>query len=115
VAVAKQSGEVFRIEGFKDSLQEFNRLAKSYQVTLKTDLQADNYFGLYLRVDPENYQLEPTKFLLPLKQLAEWRFNENYEDFESAEPHFDQWWRENEPYLKRLSLRQKINATATAL
>ena len=111
VAVATQTGEVFRIGGFNDAQQEFNRLARTYQVRLQNEPQAEDYVSLYLLVDPLSYHLERTQFLFALKQLAERRFDGNNDDFEFREEKFDQWWHKNEAVAKRLSLKQETRAT----
>jgi hypothetical protein len=111
VAVSSRSGDTYRIAGFKDSQREFNRLAKSYQIRLRNELQAQEYARLYLKLDPQNYRLTQTPSLLLLKQLAERRFGEQYADFAQGDVRFEEWWNKHESALAHLSLEEKILTT----
>jgi hypothetical protein len=111
VAVASESGDTFRIGGFKDSQQEFNRLARSYEVKLSNEFQAQEFASLYMRLDPVNLRLVQTPSLLQLKQLAESRFDDDYKNFALAELSFDRWWSKQQGALARLSLGLKTVAT----
>lgn len=110
VAVANAPGGVFRIGGFKDSQSEFSRLAKYYNVKLRSEFQAQEYAGLYLRLDPAHYQLVQTTSLLQLKQLAEREFDDNYKGFSSGETRLNQWWAKHESALSRMSFKQTTTA-----
>lgn len=111
VAVANATGETFRISGFKDSQTEFNRLAKYYNVKLRTEVQAQEFANLYLQLDPVHYRLAQAASLLQLKQLAEKQFNNYYKAFSSAETRFNQWWTKHESALNRMSFRETSTTT----
>jgi hypothetical protein len=111
LAVASGSGEVFRIAGFKDSQREFNRLAKTYQVKVGNELQAREYADLYLRLDPPNNRVVRSPSLLSLKQLAESRFDDYYNEFLSAESRFNRWWKRHGRAVTRISFAESITKT----
>lgn len=90
VAVSRSSGEVYRISGFKDSNDEFNRLASAYRIRTGEDNQALRYADLFLRATRE--LLELPKSVLDLKQLVERKFNASYSNFGVGEKHFEVWW-----------------------
>jgi hypothetical protein len=71
VVVSGDSGEAFRIAGFKDSRDEFNRMAKALYLRVWDDSGALQYAELYREVDPTNLRLELPKSDLESKQLAE--------------------------------------------
>src|SRR5438552_4309351 len=80
VAVAPQTGDSFRISGFQDAQNEFNRLAKTYEVKVRNELQARDYANLYLQVDPLHYRIDKIQSLLSLKQVAEKKFADINQD-----------------------------------
>lgn len=110
VVVSRDSGDVFRISGFKDSRDEFNRMAKAFSIRVTDDSDALRYAELYRAVDPTNLRLELPNTNLELKQLAEKRFYYSfYPDFNRAETRFDEWWKTERKGL----LRQTLGPIAT--
>lgn len=114
VAVSQDYGDVFRISGFKDSRDEFDRMAKAFHIRVSDDSDALRYSELYHDVDPTNLRLELPKSNLELKQLAEKRFFESfYPDFRTAESHFDQWWKNAREGLVHQSLGSIVSKTSS--
>lgn len=110
VVVSRDSGNVYRVSGFKDSLDEFNKMAKTFSIRITDDSDALRYDELYRAVDPTNLRLELPNTNLELKQLAEKRFYYSfYPDFNRAETRFDQWWKSEQKGL----LQQTLGPIAT--
>jgi hypothetical protein len=110
VVVSRNSGDVFRIQGLKESRDEFNRMAKAFSIHVTDDSDALRYAELYRALEPTNLMLELPNTNLELKQLAEKRFYDSfYPDFNRAESRFDEWWKIERAGL----LRQTLGPIAT--
>ncbi len=114
VVVSRGSGDAFRISGFKDSQNEFNRMAKAYQIKVSTDWSASQYLELYRDVDPANARIEMPNSNLEFKQLAEKRFGYAYSDFDTADVHFDHWWKNTKTRMIGHTFGPIISHTKTA-
>lgn len=110
VVVSRDSGDIFRIEGLKESRDEFNRMAKAFSIRVTDESDALRYVELYRALEPTNLMLELPNSNLELKQLAEKRFYYTfYPDFNRAEARFDEWWKAERKGL----LRQTLGPIAT--
>jgi len=104
VAINPRSGSLHRIQGFKDSLAEFNKLMTEANVKVLTSDQAEAVAGFYREVNPQRASLVPLSSLLDLKQAAErhcqaFPFNPNEKNFEA-------WWRRAKPLYADVPFRQ---------
>jgi hypothetical protein len=106
VAINPGSGSLYRIQGFKDSPAEFNKLMTEANVKVLTSDQAGAVAGFYREVNPQRAPLVPLSSLLDLKQAAErqcqtFPFNPNEKNFEA-------WWRHAKPLYADASFRQTL-------
>jgi hypothetical protein len=91
VAVSPVTGTAYRIQGFSDSLAEFEKLMKEANVRVSSAEQAEAVAGFYRSVNPERRSMTPLLSLLDLKQAAERQCQPV--PFDPNEREFEAWWK----------------------
>ena len=97
VAVSSESGIAYRVSGFEDSRQEFNRMASDLHVRLTKAEDARRYgsFFLLLLYGPETNMDGPPVRLVEtdysIRRAAEDDFHWSYKESE-YEKRLDSWW-----------------------
>ena len=104
VAINPASGSLNRIQGFPDSIAEFNKLMKEANVKVLGADQAEAVADFYREVNPQRRSMTRIAGLLELKQAAEWQcqsvpFDPNEKDFEA-------WWKRGKPLYASASFKQ---------
>jgi hypothetical protein len=104
VAINPASGSLYRIQGFPDSLAEFNKLMAEANVEVLGLDQAEAVADFYREVNPQRRSMARIPGLLELKQAAEWQcqtvpFDPNEKDFEA-------WWKHAKPLYSGASFKQ---------
>jgi hypothetical protein len=105
IAINPASGNLYRIRGFKDSLDEFNKLMTEANVKVLTTDQAEAVANFYREVNPEkHYSIVPLSTLLDLKQTAERQCQEF--PFDPNNKNFDTWWKRAKPLYQDVQFKQ---------
>jgi hypothetical protein len=104
VAVNRVDGSVYRIQGFRDSKAEFNKLMSAVKVKISSLDQAEALADFFRTVNPEHYSMTRISGLLDLKQAAERQcqavpFDPNEKDFEA-------WWKHTKPPYEKVRFDQ---------
>jgi hypothetical protein len=104
IAVSPVNGAAYRIQGFTDSLAEFEKLMKEANVKVSSPEQADAMADFYRAVNPERRSMTPLSSLLDLKQAGERQcqavpFDPNERDFEA-------WWKHAKTAYANVSFQQ---------
>jgi hypothetical protein len=105
LAISASSGEEFRVSGFRDSHDEFNRLLNAYGVSISRDSQANDLFDLYLQLNPKVGRTFLGSFL-QAKQEAEKAFVESHKNFAEAQRLFEKWWAGQRDFLSRIDFQK---------
>lgn len=115
VAVSRESGIAYRLSGFDDSRQEFNRMASDLHIHLNKPADAKNYglFFLLLLYGPETTldgpQVRPVETEYSLRRAAEDDFHSMYKELE-YETRFDDWWSRFKKVRPKLALEARNNS-----
>src|SRR6266403_5129598 len=109
VAVSRESGIAYRVSGFEDSRQEFNRMASDLHVRLTKAEDARSYglFFLLLLYGPETNMggppVRPVKTDYSIRRAAEDDFHWSYKESE-YEKRLDSWWNRFKKERPKLNL-----------
>jgi hypothetical protein len=105
IAINPASGNLYRIRGFTDSLDEFNRLITEANTKILTAYQAEAVANFYREVNPEKYYpIVPLSSLLDLKQTAERQCQAI--PFDPNDKKFDTWWKRAKPLYQDVQFKQ---------
>lgn len=104
IAINPASGTVQRIQGFADSLSEFNRLMKEANIRLLEPDQAEAVANFYRQVNPQRRSMARISSLLEFKQAAEWQCQTV--PFDPNESAFEAWWKHSKPLYAKASFEQ---------
>lgn len=90
IVAVNADGSMYRVHGFSDSGQEFERLLTAVMAKISSPEDAELAADFYREVNPTNQPLTRISGLLDLKQAAERQCQTvNFDDGERA---FDAWW-----------------------
>jgi hypothetical protein len=92
VGVRAVDGAVFRIRGFSDSIEEFNRMMGTNAVHMTDHSQAHAFASFYRSVNPESLAITPLWTLLDFKQMVEQQCHDHQESFLASDEQFTKWW-----------------------
>jgi hypothetical protein len=118
VAVSRSTGNAYRLSGFDDSDQEFNRMAREARLWMEDELAAADLGTLYftLRFGPDDVEYGPHHSVvadaMDLKHDVESDFYSSYPDGKAPKV-FDSWWSGFLKMNPRLELKTKANKTGT--
>jgi hypothetical protein len=105
IAISPTDGSTYRIRGFSDSLTEFDNLMTSAKVRVLNPDQAEAVADFYQEVNPQrNSSLTPIRWLIALKQAAEWNCQTSMTD--ADERAFNAWWRHRKPLYREISFEE---------
>lgn len=104
VAINPASGSLYRIQGFPDSLAEFNELMTEASVKVLNLDQAKAVADFYRGVNPQRRSMTRIAGLLELKQAAEWQCQQV--PFDPNEKNFEAWWKHGKPLYSGASFKQ---------
>ena len=104
VAINPASGSLYRIQGFADSLAEFNRLMTAANVKVLTPDQAEGVANFYREVNPQRHSMVLLSSFLDLKQAAERQCQAA--PFDPNEKDFDAWWKQAKPLYGGIPFKQ---------
>jgi hypothetical protein len=104
VAINPASGSLYRIQGFADSLAEFNKLMTEANVKVLTPDQAEAIANFYRGINPQHHSMVPLSSLLDLKQAAERQCQAV--PFDPNEKDFDAWWKQAKPLYAGVPFKQ---------
>jgi len=104
VAINPASGSLYRIQGFPDSLAEFNKLMAEANVRVLSLDQAEAVADFYRQVNPQRRSMARISGLLELKQAAEWQCQAV--PFDPNEKDFEVWWKHVKPLYSEASFQQ---------
>jgi hypothetical protein len=91
VAMNPASENVYRIQGFSDSLAEFNKLMRDADLKVAGSDQAEAVAGFYQQVNPQRSSVVQMSSLLELQQAAERQCQAI--PFDPRERNFEAWWK----------------------
>jgi hypothetical protein len=106
VAISPVNGRDYRIQGFSDSLAEFEKLMKEADVKVLSPDQAEALAEFYRTVNPQRDSLTPIANLLELKQAAERQCQAS--SFEVGEREFEAWWRHAKSLYAAVPFKQVV-------
>lgn len=104
VAINAASGTLYRIQGFSDSLVEFNRLMAEARFKVAGPDQAEAVADFYRKVNPPRDSMARIPGLLDLKQAAKWQCQAV--PFDPSEKAFDAWWKRAKHLYSGASFKQ---------
>jgi hypothetical protein len=104
VVVSRTDGAAYRVQGFSDSMAEFNRLIAAFKLQVSGD-RARGIADLYREIYRQRESITQIYSLLDLKQSAESRCENG--SVASGERKFNAWWRHVKPFYKALSFDEK--------
>ena len=118
VAVARSTGDAYRLSGFEDSDAEFDRMVKDAHLWIEDELAAEDLGTLYftLRFGPDDVEDGPhhtvVTGLMNLKHEAESDFYSSYPNGK-APKRFDSWWSDFSALKPRPELKAKAKKVAS--
>jgi hypothetical protein len=108
IAIGAEDGDSYRINGFADSVAEFEKLITALGVKVSSAEQAESLTEFYLAVNPENLSLTPISSLIELKQAAERQCQSGVKSFDTGQKEFTNWWNRARPLYEAVSFQQRI-------
>ena len=111
ISVSPMTGTAYRIQGFSDSLAEFEKLMKEANVRVSSPEQAEAVADFYRSVNPERRSMTPIFSLLDLKQAAERQCQSV--PFDPNEREFDAWWKHAKPLYADVRFPQTVTPGGT--
>jgi hypothetical protein len=104
VAMNPASENVYRIQGFSDSLAEFNKLMRDADLKVAGSDQAEAVAGFYQQVNPQRSSVAQMSSLPELKQAAERQCQAI--PFDPRERNFEAWWKHAKAAYAKASFQQ---------
>jgi hypothetical protein len=111
IAVSPVNGTAYRIQGFSDSLAEFEKLMKEANVKVSSPEQAEAVADFYRAVNPERRSMTPLSSLFDLKQAAERQCQAV--PFDPNEREFEAWWKDAKPLYVEVRFPQTTIPSGT--
>ncbi len=106
IAISQANGSTYRIQGFADSMAEFEKLMSAAKVRVLSPEQAEAVSDFYREVNPERLSLTPISSLIDLKQAAERQCQNDLSSFDAGQEAFTAWWKHAKPLYAEVPFKQ---------